>query len=99
LDDADIIKDLPVHALILKSPHHGSKKANSQLLFSSVKPQYLIISGRENINQSTLDLINQNHIILFNLRKDGALVVNVSRNKAIFTQCNREKFILNTISR
>jgi competence protein ComEC len=97
LDDADIINNLPVQAQILKSPHHGSKNANSQLLFSTVKPQYLIISGRKNISQFTSDLIDQNHIKLFNLRKGGAIVVEVKENKVIFTEFNGEKFISKNI--
>lgn len=83
LDDAKILKGFPVQSKILKSPHHGSKKANSQLLFSIVKPQYLIISGRKNIAQSTNDLINQEKIYPFNLRKDGALTIKAQKNKII----------------
>jgi competence protein ComEC len=97
LYDAEILKGLPVQSKILKSPHHGSKNANSQLLFSSVKPEYLIISGRKNISRSTIDLINQNRIKSINLRKGGAIVVEVKENKVIFNAFNGEKFISKNI--
>jgi competence protein ComEC len=92
LDDAEILKNLPVQARILKSPHHGSKKANSPSLFDQVKPEYIVISGQEHIRQQVLQLIEQERIRPFDLRKDGALTIEVQGNVIKFKRFNGNKY-------
>jgi len=84
LDDSEFIEGLPVRAKILKSPHHASKKANSRLLFNMVKPEYIVITGKKKVNQDVLNLIEQERIKLFNIRKDGALVIVINKNHIKF---------------
>jgi competence protein ComEC len=90
LDDTEFITDIPIQAQILKSPHHGSKKANSKLLFDKVKPEYIVITGGKKINRTVLNLIEQNRIKAFNIRKDGALTIVVNKNQTKFN-CYSEK--------
>jgi len=92
LDDAEILKGLPVQSEILKSPHHGSKKANSPSLFSQVKPEYIVISGQEHIRQQVLNLIEQERIRPFDLRKNGALTIEVRGNVIKFKRFNGNKY-------
>lgn len=84
LDNTQLIAKQPIHAQILKSPHHASKKANNNLLFSKVKPEYLIVTGRKNINQDVLDLIEQYRIKVFNIRKDGAITIKANQSTLKF---------------
>ncbi|MEO0084000.1 MAG: ComEC/Rec2 family competence protein [candidate division WOR-3 bacterium] len=81
LSDIELINDLPIKADILKSPHHGSEKANNFLLFNLVQPQYLIITGKKDISQEVLDLVASKNIKLYNIRQDGALTITVTNKK------------------
>ncbi|MEO0091092.1 MAG: DNA internalization-related competence protein ComEC/Rec2 [candidate division WOR-3 bacterium] len=97
LDDAEFIAGLPVQSKILKSPHHGSKKANSPLLFEVVKPEYIIIMGKKKVDSDLTELIGQYKIKPFNIRSDGALIVNIKKSEIIFKRFNGQKYFIKDI--
>jgi competence protein ComEC len=97
LDDAEFLNNQNIQADILKSPHHGSKKANSILLLNQVRPNFIIITGRKKINRNVIKLIGQYQIIPFNTRKDGGLNIELKPNQTIFNQINNKKLIFSEI--
>lgn len=88
LDNFELIQNFPLQAQILKIPHHGSKVANNPTLISKVQPEYVIITGRKTINPDVLRLFKQHHLKIFNTRKNGALIISLSKQRIKIKQMN-----------
>ncbi len=88
LDNFELIQHFPLQAQFLKIPHHGSKVANNPTLINKVQPEYVIITGRKTINPDVLRLFKQHRLKIFNTRKNGALIVLLSKQRIKIKQMN-----------
>lgn len=83
LDDPNLIQDQDVRADLLKSPHHGSRKGNRQLLYDCVQPRYVVVMGRyptpAGLEQRLIGY--GNHYI--NTRQEGAWILRFRNNEPV----------------
>ena len=77
LDDAGLIADQSAHANWLHAPHQGSIRANSDLLFDSVHPRDVVVSGWYRLKPKLLDRSAARGITIHNLRSTGALALDL----------------------
>ncbi len=66
--------------LILKSPHHGSKKGNPATLFDSIKPAYVIVMGRYPTPAKLESILPLKGIDYINTRNQGGVIIRLYRN-------------------
>lgn len=69
---------------ILKSPHHGSRKGNPPELFSSLKPDYVIVMGRYPTPARLESILPAQKIFYLNTRRDGGIILHFPGGKPQF---------------
>ena len=77
LDNPALIAGLPIQAGWLRAPHQGSIRANRDLLFDSVRPHDVVVSGWNRPKPAFLDRCAARGIRVHNLRANGALTLDL----------------------
>ncbi len=87
-EDKDIIEQTGKNkkVLLLKSPHHGSKKGNPETLFDAIKPNYVVVMGRYPTPAKLESILPLKEINYINTREHGGVTIRLLRNgKVILT--------------
>ncbi|WP_455714522.1 ComEC/Rec2 family competence protein [Anaerosporobacter sp.] len=73
-------KGYDLHADVIKVGHHGSKRSSSEEFLDAVNPAVAVITCEEGDGTSlpekeTLEVLNEQHILLYRTDKDGTIVM------------------------
>lgn len=60
---------------LLKSPHHGSRKGNKKQLFDFLKPEYVVVMGRDPTPAGLETLLTTAGIKYINTRRSGGTIL------------------------
>lgn len=60
---------------LLKSPHHGSRKGNKKQLFDFLKPEYVVVMGRDPTPAGLETLLTTAGIKYINTRRSGGIIL------------------------
>ncbi|MBN2537558.1 MBL fold metallo-hydrolase, partial [candidate division WOR-3 bacterium] len=72
LDEPRILADRSATAWLLKSPHHGSRQGNPDLLFDVVRPEVVVVMGRYPTPAGLEERLACGGLTYVNTRRDGA---------------------------
>jgi len=75
MDDPELLSSQDLHADLLKSPHHGSKKGNPPALYDRVQPRYVVVMGRYPTPARLESRLADSGVDYVNTRRDGALTI------------------------
>lgn len=87
LDDPAVLAELGVQADLLKSPHHGSRKGNTRVLFEAVRPGYVVVMGRYPTPAPLEEMSIKQGIRYINTRRVGGCVMQFSGVSPCFSFC------------
>lgn len=85
-ESASLLKQIASSARIhiLKSPHHGSRKGNPPELFTSLRPDCVIVMGRYPTPARLESILPAERILYLNTRRDGAVILQFQNCKPQF---------------
>lgn len=75
LDDPYLLSADSLRADLLKSPHHGSKKGNEELLYERVRPGMVVVMGRYPTPAGLEQRFTGSDVGYVNTRRDGAAIL------------------------
>jgi len=83
-DEPEVIAELGLRSWLLKSPHHGSRKGNTRMLYDAVRPEVVVVMGRYPTPAGLETRFAGTGQRYVNTRRDGGCVLRFARGRACF---------------